>query len=60
MMGRPLLGMAFGAGAIGLALLSMATRSETPPPGYWILDYGLLIVCVLGIIGSLAAHRRKK
>ncbi|HXP04883.1 MAG TPA: hypothetical protein VN808_12230 [Stellaceae bacterium] len=60
MMDRPLLGMAFGAGAIGLALLSMATRSETPPPGYWILEYGLLIAGVLGIIGSLVAHRRKR
>jgi hypothetical protein len=60
MMGRPLLGMAFGAGAIGLALLSMATRSETPPPGYWILEYGLLIAGVLGIIGSVVAHRRTK
>ena len=38
----------------------MASRSETPPPGYWIIDYGLLIAGALGIIGSLVAHRRKK
>jgi hypothetical protein len=60
MMGRPLLGMAFGAGAIGFVLISMATRSETPPPGYWIFDYGLIIAGIAGIIGSVIAHRRSK
>ncbi len=60
MLGRPLLGMAFGATAIVLALISMGTRTETPPPGYVIFDYALLAVGAASIVGSVIAHRRKK
>ena len=59
-MARPLWGMAFGATAIVLALFSMASRTETPPPGYILLDYGLLIAGAAAIVGSLVAHRRRK
>ena len=59
-MARPLWGMAFGATAIVLALLGMASRTEAPPPGYVVLDYGLLIVGAASIVGSIVAHRRRK
>ena len=52
--------MAFGATAIALALFSMASRSETPPQGYALLDYGLLIAGAASIVGSIVAHRRGK
>jgi hypothetical protein len=59
-MARPLWGMAFGATAIALALISMASRGETPPAAYVIFDYVLLIVGGVAIVGSIVAHRRQK
>jgi hypothetical protein len=56
---NPAAGMVFGLAAIGFAVFSMATRSETPPPGYAFLDYGLIIAGVAGIIGSLMAYAKR-
>jgi hypothetical protein len=37
----------------------MATRGETPPEGYALIDYGLIAVGAIAIIGSLVAYVRK-
>ena len=52
--------MAFGAAAIGFAVFSMVTRTETPPPGYALLDYGLIALGAVAIIGTLAMIVRNK
>jgi hypothetical protein len=58
-MGRnPLTGIVFGALAIGFAVFSMATETETPPAGYEFLNYGLIVAGAAGIIGSLVAYAR--
>ena len=51
--------MVFGLAAIGFAVFSIATRTETPPPGYALLDYGLIGLGAVGFIGSLVASSRK-
>jgi len=58
-MGHPFVGIVFGAAAIAFAVFSMVTRTETPPPGYALLDYGLIVLGASGIIGSLIMSRRK-
>ena len=57
---NPAVGMVFGVAAIGFAVFSMATRTETPPPGYAFLDYGLIIAGLAGFIGSLVAYAKKR
>jgi hypothetical protein len=57
---NPAVGMVLGVAAIGFAVFSMATRTETPPAGYEILDYGILALGLLGFSGSLVAYVKKK
>jgi hypothetical protein len=57
---NPAVGMVFGVVAIGFAVFSMATRSETPPAGYQFLDYGILALGLAGFIGSLVTYVRSK
>jgi hypothetical protein len=57
---NPAVGMVFGVVAIGFAVFSMATRSETPPAGYEFLDYGILALGLVGFIGSLVAYAKNK
>jgi hypothetical protein len=57
---NPIIGMLMGAAAIGFVAISMATRTETPPPGYAILDYGLLGLGSVGFIGSLVAYLKAR
>ena len=57
---NPLVGVVLGAAAIGFAVFSMATRTEAPPAGYEFLDYGLIVLGLVGIIGSLAAYAKQK
>lgn len=59
-MGNPLIGMVFGLAAIGFAVFSIATRTETPSPGYALLDYALIGLGAVGFIGSMVAFSRKK
>jgi predicted acyltransferase len=56
---NPLVGVVFGAIAIGFAVYSLATQTETPPDGYNWLNYGLIIAGAAGIIGSLVAYAMK-
>jgi hypothetical protein len=56
---NPILGVVFGALAIAFAVFSMVTRDETPPEGYALIDYGLIAVGAIAIIGSLVAYARK-
>ena len=56
---NPLVGVVLGAAAIAFAVFSMATRSETPPAGYEFLDYGLIALGAIGIIGSLVAYAKR-
>lgn len=56
---NPLVGIVFGALAIGLAIFSLATQTETPPDGYNLLNYGLIVAGVIGIVGSLAAYAKR-
>ena len=53
-------GMIFGAAAIGFALFSIATRTETPPAGYALLDYGLIGAGAAGFLGSLVMYLKSK
>lgn len=52
--------MIFGAAAIGFALFSIATRTETPPAGYALLDYGLIGAGAAGFLGSLVMYLKSK
>jgi hypothetical protein len=58
--GNPVIGMVFGLAAIGFAVFSIATRTETPSPGYALLDYGLIGLGAVGFIGSLVAYLKQK
>jgi len=49
---NPIFGIIFGALAIAFAVFSMATRDETPPEGYALLDYAIIAVGAAAIIGS--------
>ena len=57
---NPVTGMVMGAAAIGFAIISMTMRTETPPAGYALLDYGLLGLGAAGFIGSLVAYLKTK
>ncbi len=57
---NPLAGAIFGAIAIVLAVYSLATQTETPPAGYNLINYGLIIAGIAGIVGSLVAYAKKK
>jgi hypothetical protein len=57
---NPLVGVVFGAAAIAFAVFSMVTRTETPPAGYEFLDYGLIVLGVIGIVGALVAYAKQK
>jgi hypothetical protein len=57
--GNPLVGIVFGAIAIGFAVYSLATQIETPPAGYNLLNYGLIAAGAAGIIGSLIAYAKR-
>ena len=52
-------GIVFGALAIALGVYSLATQTETPPAGYNLLNYGLILAGAVGIIGSLAVYARR-
>ena len=56
---NPASGIVFGALAIALALYSLATQAETPPAGYNLLNYGLILAGAAGIIGSLVVNARR-
>jgi hypothetical protein len=57
---NPVTGIVLGAVAIGFALISMGTRTETPPPGYAIFDYVVLGLGAVGFVGSLAVYLMRK
>jgi hypothetical protein len=57
---NPVTGMVMGAAAIGFVVISMATRTEMPPAGYALLDYGLLGLGAVGFIGSLAVYLKNR
>jgi hypothetical protein len=57
---NPVTGMVLGALAIAFAVYSIATRTETPPPGYAFLDYGLIALGALGFIGSLVVWLKNR
>lgn len=56
---NPAVGIVFGALAIALAVYSLAPQTETPPDGYNLLNYGLILAGAAGIIGSLVAYARR-
>jgi hypothetical protein len=56
---NPAVGIVFGLVAIGFAVFSLATRTEAPPEGYAILDYGLIAAGAIGVIGSLVAMAKQ-
>lgn len=56
---NPIFGVVAGAAAIMFSIFSMATRREEPPPGYALLDYGLIALGVAVIIGSLISRARQ-
>jgi hypothetical protein len=57
--GNPIIGVIFGVIAIGFAAYSLASQTETPPSGYNLLNYGLIVAGAAGIIGSLVAYAKR-
>ena len=56
---NPAVGIVFGAVAIAFAVYSLATQTETPPGGYNLLNYGLILAGAVGSIGSLVAYAKR-